>query len=505
MIGQKNHMNKTKFLLLFSAVVLLLSALVSCNRQVPVQEDDPSKEQGEILLAETIEVTDVKGSGLTGDLKAAFRAENGRENRIIGEAQNPVCYAIYASFPSPTMITRIVLTVPSENQSGLASATVDASVDGRKWTTVKTLDEGLVAGKTYNLNVSNEKKYSYVRVRQSDAHRTELFIFRNMVIEGIAGEGPAGAIGKIEEEQDSSVLLTPQMLITSNAAFGNAEDVFSDNADSYTADYSDNGKSNYVIGTFNTLTEIRRITVKLWGSNRSARGTTIEVSNDGVNWDVLSIIPDLRENGVTAETGEFTYHVNPNETYGYIRIAQNSLLAPYEEWTLNTVLLYGVESDEKTDPFPRKFVDADTVKVTYYDSHVVNNNETVTPDIIWDTNDKTTSYTHQGQDSLTEREVFYIAGELETPTVITEVIYYSPTNNANRVRTSYFEASVDGETWIMIATLPGKSEAYAYNAQLNLVVNDDTEYRYIRLVQGENFYIYYWTVGTVEVKGVRKG
>ena len=57
----------------------------------------------------------------------------------------------------------------------------------------------------------------------------------------------------------------------------------------------------------------------------------------------------------------------------------------------------------------------------------------------------------------------------------------------------------------MIATLPGKSEAYAYNAQLNLVVNDDTEYRYIRLVQGENFYIYYWTVGTVEVKGVRKG
>ena len=498
-------MNRTKILILLSAILLLIPALLSCNRQPPAGGNPPATDPGEVLLAGTIRIAEAKGAGLTGDLTAAFRAESGTENRIVGAAQNPVCYSIYASLPSPTVITRIVLTTPSENQSGLASATIDASSDGRKWTTVKTLDEGLVAGKTYNLNVSNEKKYSYIRVRQSDAHRTELFVFRNMIIEGIAGEGPAGTIGTIEEERDGSVLLTPHMLITSNAAAGNAENVFSDNSDSYTADFSRDGKTNYVIGTLRNRTEIRRISFKLWDSNRSVRGTTVEVSNDGVNWTVLSVIPDLRENGVTAETGEFTYQIHLNDSYSYIRLAQNSQLAPYEMWTLNTVLLYGVESAEESNPFPRKFIDADTVRVSYSDSHVVNFNEAITPDIIWDTGDKTTSYTHQAQDELTEREVFYVAGEFDVPTVITEIVYYSPASNASRVRTSYFEASVDGETWVRIATLTGISEAYAYSAQLNLVVADDTAYRYIRLVQGEGFYRYYWTVGTVEVKGVGKG
>lgn len=497
-------MNKTKFLLLLSAMFLLLSALISCHRNPSENEETTTADnKSEVLLiSEAIDVADVKGFGLTGDLKAAFHAENGTENRVVGEAQNPVCYSLCATFPSPTRITRIVVTIPSENQSGLSAATIDASIDGKRWTTVKTLDDGVVAGKTYNINLSNENRYSYIRVRQGDAHRTEKFLFRNMVVEGISYEGPAGVIENIEEEQDISVLLTPRSLLVSNAASGNAEDVFSDNSQSYTANYATNGKTNYVIGTFRNQTEIRAITVKLWNSNRSVRGTTVDVSNDGVNWFTLLVLPDLRENGKTAETGEFTYYLHPNDFYSYVRVAQNDKLSPYESWTLDTVLLYGVESDEAPDPFPKKFLDAETVSVTYSDSHVVNSNDAITPEIIWDTGDKTTSYTHQGQSELTAREVFYIAGEFEAPTVITEIVYYCPASAANRVRTSYFEASADGENWVKIATLPGQSEKYAYSATLSLIVDDDTAYRFIRLVQGETFYMYYWTVGTVEIRGI---
>ena len=88
------------------------------------------------------------------------------------------------------------------------------------------------------------------------------------------------------------------------------------------------------------------------------------------------------------------------------------------------------------------------------------------------------------------------------PTVITQIIYYCPNSYAERVRTSYFEASVDGENWVKIATLPGASSLYGSGKSITLTIDDDTAYRYIRLVQGEGFYKYYWTLGTVEIKGV---
>ena len=499
-------MNKIKLLSLCLVIVMILSALASCNSKDETSSDDT----GEQLNAETINIVDAKGSsGLMGNFKAAFQAEKNGENRIVGKAQNPVCYSIYASLPSPTVITRVLLTAPSEDQSGLSSATIDVSVDGRKWTTLCTLDDGIVAGKNYNLNITNEKKFSYIRVRQSEINRTEAFTFRNMVIEGIPYEGDAGVISNIEEETDISTLLTPKSLITSNATAGDAANVFIDNSESYTANCSTDGKNNYVVGTLQNITDIRKITVKLWDSNRSARGTTVEVSNDGVNWVVLYTLPDLRKDGVTAENGEFTYYVNHSESYSYVRLAQNSLFTAYEEWTLNTVLLYGIEENEQSEPFPRKFIDAETVGVTFYDAHVNNNDEDndenedkITPAIIWDTSDKTTSYTHMPPEGITEREVFYIAGKFAASTVITEIIYYSPASNANRVRTSYFEVSVDGETWVNVAQLTGTSSAYANSARISTIIFDDTAYNYIRLVQGAGFYTYPWTVGTVEVKGV---
>ena len=496
-------MNKIRILSLCLALVMCVFAFASCNEQTPA-ENQPSVEDSGVkpLNAQVIEVAAAKGSkGLKGNFKAAFRAEDGEENIIRGKEQNPVCYSIYATLKSPTVVTAITVTAPTAKQYGLSSATIDASVDGRTWITLCTLEEGITSGKSYNMYVSNEKAFSYIRVRQAESHRTEEFAFRNMIISGLPCEGESGVLSRIYEEEDMSVLLSPKNLIVSNALEGSAEDVFKDNMESYTASYSQDGKNNYIIGTLRNSTDIRKITVKLWGSNRSARGTTVEASNDGVNWVVLYDIPDLRKDGVTAESCEITYHINQNESYSYVRLAQNSQLTAYEEWVMNTVLLYGVEENNESDPFPKKFIDAKTVGVTYFDSHVVNHDENVLPDIIWDTSNKATSYTHKPQE---KKDAYYISGKFANPTVITEIIYYSPASNANRVRTSTIEVSVDGVTWVNIATLTGTSEAYAYSAQLGFVINDDTAYNYIRLVQGETFYKYYWTVGTIEVKGVER-
>ena len=505
-------MNGIKLLSLCMAILMLLSAFVSCKKDTPEGEettvaDDTAEntEQNGPIYSEVIEVADAGGSaGLEGDFKAAFCAEGDKENRIVGGAQNPVCYSVYAALSSPTLITRIVLTAPTSNQNDLASATIDASSDGKKWITLVTLDEGIVAGKNYNFNFSNERNFTYIRIRQSESLRTEEFTFRNMVIEGVPYEGSAGVLSNVAEETDMSIPLTPKNLLASNGKSGNVENVFTDNVESYTANYSTDGKTNYIIGTLQRKSDIRRVTVKLWDSNRSARGTTLEGSNDGVNWTVLCELPDLRFEGTTEESKEFTYYLNHSENYSYVKLAQNTQLSPYEEWTLNTVLLYGVQGEEEATPFPKKFIDAATVGVTYKDANVVNNSESVAPDIIWDTSNKTTAYTHKPKSDMAEGEHIYISGKLDAPTVITEIIYYSPASNANRVRSSSFEASVDGVTWERVATLTGTSSAYNYSATLSMVVNDDTEYNYIRLVQSEGFHPYYWTVGTIEVKGVSK-
>ena len=530
-------MNKIKLLSLSMVILMMLSAFVSCKKNISEEEetttsdntisDDTETENTETentetentetentvedttqdgpIYSEVIEVADAGGSaGLEGNFKAAFCAEDGKETRIVGGAQNPVCYSIYAAFSSPTLITRIVLTAPSSNQESLASATIDASSDGMKWTTLCTLDEGLVAGKNYSFNISNDRNFTYIRIRQSESLRTEKFTFRNMVIEGVPYEGPSGEIEKVDEEIDMSIPLIPQNILVSNKKSGNAENIFVDNVESYTANYSTDGKTNYIIGTLPKSADIRKVTVKLWDLNRSARGTTLQVSNDGVNWKVLCELPDLRADGTTSESKEFTYYLNLNEDYSYVKLAQNTQLSPYEEWTLNTVLLYGVPSVEESTPFPKKFIDADTVGVTHHGANVINNSGGDVPDVIWNTDDKTTSYTHKPKSDMADGEQIYISGKLDAPTVITEIIYYSPASNATRVRSSYFEASVDGVNWVRVATLTGTSSAYNYSATLNMVVYDDTEYNYIRLVQNEGFHQYYWTVGTVEIKGISK-
>ena len=113
-------------------------------------------------------------------------------------------------------------------------------------------------------------------------------------------------------------------------------------------------------------------------------------------------------------------------------------------------------------------------------------------------------FTNEAQGSETGVVYYmpYIEGSFAEPTVITKIVYTAPPQFGSRARTSYFEASVDGKTWVKIATLPSSNDLYGAGAEITLTVNDDTGYLYIRLCQGTSFYPYYWTLGTAEVFGV---
>lgn len=503
---------QTRLIALLLALITCASVFSACDKKD--QPSDTSADTSDVTTASNekpgdssekpeedstvITVADAKGStGLTGDVKAAFAAEAGAEVSITGEAGTPVCHAIYATFSSPTVVTQLILTAPTKKQTAMASATIDGSTDGVNWVTLKQLGSAITSGKTYTLNVSDDTAYLYIRVRQADEHRTEEFAFRTVQIMGIARSGEGGKLENIVEETDESTLIAMTKYVASSTSSGNCEDVFLDNENSWTAGASSAGSPNFLISTMTKKTEIRAITVKLWEKNKRPRGTKVQASTDGKTWTDLYTIEDIG----TEETMERTVYLNDTTQYSFIRLVQKESLAEYD-WTLNSVLIYGIESEEDAAELPRKYVDAATVSVTYKDSHLDPHTTDIGPESIWDTSDKTTQWTNKEHGDLTVREIYWISGEMAGPTVITQIIYYCPKSHAERVRTSYFEASVDGENWVKIATLPGASSLYGSGKSITLTIDDDTAYRYIRLVQGEGFYKYYWTLGTVEIKGV---
>ena len=453
---------------------------------------------------ETIVVADAKAAGMTGDAKAVFTAETNGETVVTGAEQSGVCYSVVASLSHPTVLTQVAITAPTADQDSLASATIDASVNGTEWVTLKTLGNLITAGKTYTLNINDSTAYLFVRIRQSDGMRTKAFTVRTLVFQGIEKTGEAGNLAAVAEETEQGSLIAMTAYVASSNESGEPANVFLDNNQSWTAGAGAAGAPNWLITTMSKKTEIRKIVVKLWASNRRPRGTVVQASLTGAEWVDLYTIPDLRDaEGNTAETGEWTWYVNDTEQYSFIRLVQREDLAAYA-WTLDSVLVYGVESEEAANALPRKYVDSKTVNVTLHEDHTEahTNPEEATAADLWDTTDKTSEYTHKEHPDLTSRVLYWVSGKFDDPTVITKIVYYSPAHFASRVRTSYFEASVDGETWVKIATLPGSSDLYANSGVITLSVDDDTAYNYIRLVQGEGFYKYYWTIGTAEIIGL---
>lgn len=504
-----------RILTLLLAILFLFGtvALASCRRTpeptvettTVADETTAAPEPDNHPEPETVTVADAKGTaGMTGDFKAVFAAETGEEKVVTGAAQSGTCHSVTAALPHPTVFKQVSITAPTAGQESLASATIDASVNGTDWVNLKTLGSVITAGKSYTLNINDSTAYLFVRIRQGESKRTEAFTVRTLVFQGIVGEGTGGDLASVAEETEQGSLVAMTAYVASSSELGDYADVFVDNQESWRAGSGAAGAPNWLIATMTKKTEIRKIVVKLWGSNRQPRGTVIQASLSGAEWVDLYTIPDLRDaNGVVAETGEWTWYVNDAAQYSFIRLVQREDLATYA-WTLNTVLIYGVESEEAANDLPKKYVDAVTVNVTLHEDHTDphTNPEEATAADLWDTANKASEYTHKEHPELTEREMYWISGQFEAPTIITKIIYYSPAKFASRARTSYFEASVDGVEWVRIATLPSASDVFENSAVITLSIDDDTAYSYIRLVQGEGFFKYYWTIGTAEIVGL---
>ena len=54
---------------------------------------------------------------------------------------------------------------------------------------------------------------------------------------------------------------------------------------------------------------------------------------------------------------------------------------------------------------------------------------------------------------------------------------------------------------VKIATLPNTNDAFVKGGTITLNVTDLTQYQYIRVVQDETKYSWYWSIGTIEVIG----
>lgn len=506
-------MKNAKILAFLLAMLMLLGMLASCNNKEEPQETETSgliesttdlqeTEPNDEVDDETEDVISMTGTtataGLEGNIEAIWKKESGEENVVTGTAQGGVPYAVYAAMASPTVVTKVIFTAPTEDQILMAGATVDGSVDGVNWVTLTTIGNTVVSGKTYSINIKDTAQYLYIRVRQADSSRNQAFRLRTIVIMGYAKEGIGGDISSITPETDTSKLISMTSYVASSTKSGDYTNVFMDNENSWVASKSTSGTPNFLMTTMTKKTEIRKVVVKLWGSNRQARGTAVQASVDGGTWVELCKIPDLMQGGVVAETGEYTFYVEDATQYSFIRLVQRSDLASYD-WSLNTVLVYGVESEEDAESLPRKYVDAKWVYVQYHSSFVEYKSGVAVENSVWDTSNIATTFTHKNHPDLTERVEYWISGKLVGPTVITEITYFAPDAYATRARTSYFEGSVDGITWIRLATLPG---AIAAGEVIKLGVNDDTAYNYVRMVQGEGFYKEYWTVGTAAITGV---
>ena len=509
-------MKKLKITALLLALLMLATAFVSCagddgdaaesdtTATSDTTADDKKDDKKEEIAGETtITVTDAKGSaGLVGDVTKAFVDDADAENVITGAAGNPIWYSISAALPSPTQLTALVLKAPSKDTKHLASATIDASVDGETWVTIKELGNSIIKDKVYNLAVKDETAYSYIRVRQADDKRLEDFRFRSMVIKGVPQEGAAGDIAKVADEAYPAKLLALSNPVPTNAGTGDVANVFADNANSWTADARTEGKPNYVIASLAKKTEIFKVVVKLSGSNNSTEGSVVQASTNGQVWVDLYTIPANE-----AETAEFVAEVNDQELYSHIRVIQKAENAT-SKWTLNSVLVYGVESADAADELLEKFVAADTLKVVYNASlsNVKPNTDTDDPASVWDVLNKASTYTN-AINKEKEGGHTRIAGTFKYGTVITKLLYHCPPNYGTRIRTSLIEASVDGETWVKLAQFQGNYNQDEYNAgnvmEFNINAEDNTLYKYIRIVHADSFHDWNLTVGTLEVIGIQ--
>ena len=289
----------------------------------------------------------------------------------------------------------------------------------------------------------------------------------------------------LSELDAKATLLTPTVMATSEVHSGSASDVFADNDNYFQCKPETVTSPNYIDVKLAKQTRITRIVTKREAtvSNAANRmnGTKVMGSADGLHWTLLC----------TLTKQDTVFMISDAAAYSYIRLEQAPGKGWY--WTVSTVLLYGVESENDITP-----ITGTLTAVTYDESMTKTTIGSGTPSALWDTSDLNGTYT-QSKQATGGTEARYIGGAFSTGTVITKIIYHSAASNGHRARGSWFEASVDGVRWFKIATLPSNMTA---GATVELDVTCLSQFRYIRMVQPSGYYIYDWTLGVAEVYGV---
>lgn len=302
----------------------------------------------------------------------------------------------------------------------------------------------------------------------------------------IAATERALTVERAQSELDANTtLLTPTVMATSEAHSGSASDVFADNDNYFQCKPETVESPNYIDVKLAKQTRITRIVTKREAtvSNAANRmsGTKVMGSADGLHWTLLC----------TLTKQDTVFMISDAAAYSYIRLEQAPGKGWY--WTVSTVLLYGVESENDITP-----ITGTLTAVTYDESMTKTTIGSGTPAALWDTSDLNGTYT-QSKQATGGTEARYIGGAFSTGTVITKIIYHSAASNGHRARGSWFEASVDGVRWFKIATLPSNMTA---GATVELDVTCLSQFRYIRMVQPSGYYTYNWTLGVAEVYGV---
>ena len=248
-----------------------------------------------------------------------------------------------------------------------------------------------------------------------------------------------------------------------------------------------NSVKGFVVGGFVTPTVITKITY--YGSSTApnrVRQNTFEASVDGKTWVTLATLPN------PAETTTYTFDIADATPYNFLRLSQRNA---GEWWTVGTIAVEGIELAQ---PTPLNVTSYKNNVTLWRGSDGVNPSNGGSVDYVWDTTNtasKTTAYAP----GANAAEPNWIAGKFDKATVINKVVYYAPLSNGNRARGGTIEASVDGETWVVIHKLDSNGDMYQANDIIVMDITDTTEYNYIRIVQGSGYKAYDWSVGTVVV------
>ena len=409
----------------------------------------------------------------SGDPAKVFTDEAGS---WISEAGADSANYIAATMTKKTVIKQIIVKV-AQNNASMIGATVQASENGGTWVNLFTVTEVSTNGE-YEYFVTDEKAYSYIRVIQDASKAAEAFQVDTVLILGdetetatadfptyllnwssvdITFKGYTGGLMS-GSQAPRSVFIDGNKNIW-NSAVGGTDGVAS------------------VTGQFYSPTVIKVVKVvgrlqETFDGMHRLNGAKVQASVDGETWVTLYTISGYATEG---NTDPYLFiKVDDSTAYNYIRLYKEGINADdpnNKALSLVGVLVMGDAELEAPDPLDVTFIG--------YEGGVMVNNPEPTH-IFEETNTSTWNSAAGGVNG-----VAWASGELSKASVITNITVIGRIDanfdGMHRLNNVQIQASVDGVTWVTIATLSGFATEGNTDPKVELTVTDTTAYKYVRI------------------------